>query len=174
VNMDNVQQILRRIEYDSTQEFRGEEPRLTAYYVADRDVSPVDMRTHAAGRLPASMVPANFVRLAEMPLTVNGKVDWDALPSLRPEETPSENFVAPRNALERSIAAIWERLLGARTFGIRDAFFDVGGTSMLAVLLYTQLEDLADLELPDPVREEGWTIAEQAELLRAHGYRDSA
>jgi amino acid adenylation domain-containing protein len=171
VNMQNVKEILKRIDYDGAQEFRSDDRRLTAYYVADRDVSPAEMRKHSAARLPAAMVPSDFVQLAEIPLTVNGKVDWEALPVPQAREAAKESYLAPRNPLERSIAAIWERLLGTGTFGVRDRFFDVGGTSMLAVLLYLQLEEIIDVELPDPSREEGWTIQEQAELLRAHGYQ---
>jgi amino acid adenylation domain-containing protein len=169
VNMENVEDILKRIDY-STQDFQGDEPRLTAYYVSDREDSSVELRRHASARLPASMVPASFVRLDEIPLTVNGKVDWQALPSPPVEKVSKADYVASRDTLERSIAGLWERLLGAGGFGVRDRFFDVGGTSVLAVLLYTQLEEMLDSELPDPMRDQGWTIAEQADLLRAHGY----
>jgi amino acid adenylation domain-containing protein len=172
VNMENVNDIISRIAYDGGPEFRSDEPRLTAYYVSDRDVARVELRKHAAARLPAAMVPSNFVRVAEIPLTVNGKVDWDALPAPESEEASTADYVGSRDTLERSIAAVWERLLGTSGFGIRDRFFDVGGSSLLAVLLYTELEDMVDVELPDPGREDGWTIAEQADMLRAHGYRD--
>jgi acyl-CoA synthetase (AMP-forming)/AMP-acid ligase II len=171
VNMENVEEILTRIAYDSTQEFRGDEPRLIAYYVCDGDVSAEDLRRYAATRLPAFMLPFDSIRLDQIPLTANGKVDWQALPLPERQEASKADYVASRNTLERRIAAIWERLLDGRDFGIRDQFFDVGGTSMLAVLLYTQLEDEFDVELPDPVQEEGWTIEEQATLLRAHGCR---
>jgi hypothetical protein len=171
VNMANVQDILGRIAYDSTHELRSNDQRLTAYYVPDREVSPVDLRAHVAARLPAQMVPEVFVPLTEIPLTVNGKVDWDALPTPTPEAASKADSFASRDALERSIAEIWERLLGTSAFGTRDRFFDVGGTSLLAVLLYSELSEMVDEDLPDPVRNEGWTIAEQANLLRAHGYR---
>jgi amino acid adenylation domain-containing protein len=172
VNMSNVKDILHRVAYESTHEFRSDEPRLTAYYASEQDLPAEQLRSHLGARLPASMVPAHFVRLPEIPLTVNGKVDWDALPAPSPARVHHAAAAAPRDELERTIAAIWERLLGTGRFGVRDRFFDVGGTSMLAVLLHLELEDLVDSELPDPGRVEGWTIAEQAELLRGHGYGD--
>jgi len=172
VNMDNVEEILTRIAYDSPQEFRSDEPRLTAYYTCEGEVSAAELRRYASTRLPAFMVPSNFVRLDEIPLTTNGKVDWEALPLPEAEEASQVEYVASRDTLERRIAAIWERLLERRGFGIRDRFFDLGGTSLLAVLLYTQLEDEFDVELPDPVQDKGWTIDEQAALLRAHGCRN--
>jgi hypothetical protein len=173
VNMVNVQDILARLAYDSTQEIRENEQRLTAYYVTDGDVSPTDLRKHVSGQLPVATVPAHFVRLAEIPLTVNGKVNWEALPAPRSQKTAHADYVPARDALERSIDAVWERLLGTSGFGTRDGFFDVGGTSLLAVLLYLELEDMVDVQLPNLERFEAWTITEQAELLRAHGYVDS-
>ena len=171
VNMDNVKAILERVAYDGSHEFKNSEPQLTAYY-ASEGITPADLRERVAARLPAAMVPVNFVRLPQIPLTVNGKVDWDALPAPRPEDTSKVAPAAPRDPLERNITAIWQRLLGTDGFGIHDRFFDVGGTSMLAVLLHLELEELVDGELPDPGRQQGWSIAEQADLIRAHGYRE--
>ncbi|MEQ8497184.1 MAG: amino acid adenylation domain-containing protein [Gammaproteobacteria bacterium] len=173
VNMENVEDILSRIRYTSSDEFRRAEPRLVAYLACDREVSPESLRAHAATRLPTYMVPAQFVTLPELPLTVNGKIDWAALPAPRSEDTPRRSESrATLDAVERSVAEIWERLLGSGGFDSEEGFFDVGGTSMLAVLLYLELEDLVGTELPDPVMTtaDGWTIREQATLLRAHGY----
>jgi acyl-CoA synthetase (AMP-forming)/AMP-acid ligase II len=173
LNMDSVNDILGRIDYESTEALRTDEPKLVAYYVADGECAASEVREHVSAILPAAMVPSRFVRLDELPLTVNGKVDWNALPDPAPERVATGVPVTIiDDRLERSVVAVWERLLGHRDFGTGDRFFDVGGTSMLAVLLYTQLEDLLDAELPDPVMDRGWTISEQAELLRRHGYRE--
>jgi amino acid adenylation domain-containing protein len=167
VNMSNVNEILGQVAYDSSHQSERHEPRLAAYY-ASQTVDPETMRRHAAGRLPASMMPADFVQLDELPLTLNGKVDLERLPE--PNLTPKAAYVTSKNQLERRIAEIWERLLDARGFGVSDSFFDLGGTSMLAVLLHTQLEDLADVEIPLEEMGERWTITDQAAVLRAHGY----
>ncbi|MEQ8660525.1 MAG: phosphopantetheine-binding protein, partial [Gammaproteobacteria bacterium] len=174
VNMENVTDILSRIRYTSSDEFRQAEPKLVAYLACAREVAPENLREHAATRLPTYMVPAQFVTLPALPLTVNGKIDWTALPPPRSEDTPPRRGTpsATLDAVERSVAEIWERLLGSGGFDAEEGFFDVGGTSMLAVLLYLELEDLVGTELPDPVMTtaDGWTIREQAALLREHGY----
>ncbi|MCR5845529.1 MAG: amino acid adenylation domain-containing protein [bacterium] len=61
---------------------RGMASYLTAYYVADGDVSEGQIRVQMAAELPAFMVPELFVRLERMPLTANGKVDVEALPKV--------------------------------------------------------------------------------------------
>lgn len=50
-------------------------------------------------------------------------------------------YVAPRNALEQSLAEIWEEVMGARPIGVRDSFFDVGGDSMLAGLVINRCQE---------------------------------
>jgi len=179
VNMENVNDILDRIAYESADAFSTSEPRLVAYYASEGDgPDAAGLRAQLAASLPAHMVPAEFVSLPELPLTVNGKVDWEALPEPAGAAAPPIATTAPapvRDALEAEIAEIWERLLGRTGIGSDARFFDAGGTSMLAVLLFLELEDLLGGELPDPSTvERGWTISEQAELLREHGYAVAA
>jgi amino acid adenylation domain-containing protein len=109
--------------------------RLVAYLSLRGDASVVDaIRTSLRERLPDYMVPAAFVVLPTLPLTENGKTDRRALPApdaKRPElET---EFVEPDGALEVSIAGIWQRLLRIDRVGANDSFFDLGGSSLLAV-----------------------------------------
>ncbi len=95
---------------------------------------PGALREWLGERLPAYMVPHLFTTLDELPLTPNGKLDRSALPEperRRPElEQP---YVPPRNDLERFIAGIWKELLGVDRVGVRDRFFELGGSSLLAL-----------------------------------------
>jgi acyl carrier protein len=79
------------------------------------------------------MLPAVFVTLDRMPLTVNGKVDRAALPepgSGRP--ALSAPLVRPRTPVQQQFAAVWAEVLGVAEVGLDDDFFDLGGHSMLA------------------------------------------
>ena len=91
------------------------------------------------------MVPAAFVTLPALPLTPSGKVDRAALPAPdlgRPE--PATPFVAPRDELERLVAALWRELLGVDQVGAHDNFFELGGHSLLMSELKARLA--ADLQ----------------------------
>ena len=82
-------------------------------------------------------------------MTPNGKVDRGALPS--PEHSRPElesTFVAPRTAIEKSLAAIWGEVLKLERVGIRDNFFDLGGHSLLATQLLSRLRKEFQVELP--------------------------
>jgi len=95
---------------------------------------PGALREWLAERLPPYLVPHLFTTLDELPLTPNGKLDRGALPEperRRPElEQP---FVPPRSDLERFIAGLWKELLGVDRVGVRDRFFELGGSSLLAL-----------------------------------------
>ncbi|CEF29285.1 hypothetical protein [Xenorhabdus nematophila] len=78
------------------------------------------LTTHLSDRLPEYMVPASFTRLESLPLTRNGKVDRHALPE--PTLGDRDNYVAPRNALEAQLCAIWQEVLRLeqnRSIGLR-------------------------------------------------------
>lgn len=113
--------------------------------------APREIRAGLARTLPDHMVPSVLVTLASLPLTPRGKLDRAALrppgPGL-PAEEERDSIVAPRDAVERGLAAIWERLLGTRPVDVRSDFFDIGGDSLLAVELFAEIERRMGRVLP--------------------------
>ena len=107
--------------------------RLVAYVAGETgEVSAEALRQSLRERLPDYMVPAVFVTLAALPLTVNGKVDRKALPA---PELPGgeETYVAPRTREEEILAAVWADVLRLPRVGVNDNFFELGGDSILSV-----------------------------------------
>jgi amino acid adenylation domain-containing protein len=124
--------------------------RLVAYLVANPDLplSEADLRAFASATLPGYMVPTAYVVLAAMPLTPNGKVDRKALPA--PETGPAAEsiYVAPRDAIEEQVAAIWQGVLGRERVGVTDDFFDLGGHSLLATQVVARIAEALEVEIP--------------------------
>jgi thioesterase domain-containing protein/acyl carrier protein len=117
-------------------------------------------------RLPDYMVPADFVLLAALPLTANGKIDRRALPAPEAATAGAEaDFIAPRNELEQKLQAIWQDLLGVSRIGVRDSFFELGGHSLLAVRLFSRIRKLTGHDLPLATLFKFTTIESLAELL---------
>ena len=117
--------------------------RLVAYYVAEStELPPVsELRRALKERLPDYMIPSIFQALDGFPQTPNGKIDRKALPA--PEGTRPQldtNYVVPRNAIEQSIVAVWQDVLGVPTVGVFDNFFDLGGHSLLLVKAQGRLQ----------------------------------
>ncbi|HEX7239395.1 MAG TPA: amino acid adenylation domain-containing protein, partial [Longimicrobiaceae bacterium] len=96
---------------------------------------------HLTGRLPEYMVPAAFVALERLPLTANGKVDRRALPAPA-WGGGARDRGAPLTETERTMAAIWEEVLGVPRVGVGDNFFELGGHSLLLVQVHARLQAL--------------------------------
>jgi amino acid adenylation domain-containing protein len=106
--------------------------RLVAYLVASDSWSGVPvLRDALVAALPGYMVPASFVQIERLPLTLNGKLDESALPP-PPTQRPDLQaaFVAPRGALELAIAEEFQRQLQIEAVGAEDDFFALGGSSL--------------------------------------------
>ncbi|WP_267939156.1 non-ribosomal peptide synthetase [Streptomyces sp. BSE6.1] len=112
----------------------GGEARLAAYVTTPRGV-PVDstaLRAWVGARLPAHMVPAAITGLDALPLSPNGKVDRRALPAPR-WEVADEEFVAPRDEVERRLAEVWCQVLGLERVGVHDDYLALGGDSIQSI-----------------------------------------
>ncbi|HSF42975.1 MAG TPA: amino acid adenylation domain-containing protein, partial [Thermoanaerobaculia bacterium] len=110
------------------------EGRLVAYVVGDAEAA--ELRPSLSERLPDYMVPAAFVALEALPLTVNGKVDRKALLAMGTApglEGAASGYVAPRTREEEILAAVWAQVLRVPRVGVTDNFFELGGDSILSV-----------------------------------------
>ena len=124
--------------------------RLIAYLILEQaDVSDSQLRRFLAEKLPKYMLPSAFVRLAEFPLTANGKVDRQTLPvpdASRPYL--EQDFEGPRNPVEELLVDIWAEVLKLDQVGIHDNFFDLGGHSLLATQLTSRVRKIFKLDIP--------------------------
>jgi amino acid adenylation domain-containing protein len=118
------------------------EKALVAYVVkrSDADVQLPALRQMLRQRLPEYMMPAAFMFIDSLPLTVNGKLDVKALPAV--DFGPSAPAPEDGTALERDIAGIWRDVLQIRNPGLDQNFFDVGGTSIHVADVHSRLQKL--------------------------------
>jgi acyl carrier protein len=131
-------------------EYQSDFQSLTAYVVPKNldSFSIGELKRYLQTKLPDYMIPSAFVTLEALPLTVNGKVDRAALPE--PHFIRSEMgsaYVAPSNKIERTIAAIYQEILGLDEVGIYDNFFELGGNSLLVGRVVTELRKAIDADL---------------------------
>ncbi|MFD1319760.1 amino acid adenylation domain-containing protein [Micromonospora sonneratiae] len=110
------------------------ETRLVAYYTASvRKLAVDSLRNRLSAALPEHMVPAAYVRIAEWPLTANGKLDRQALPAPDGMAFATRHYADPVGPTEAALAAIWAEVLGIERVGRHDNFFALGGHSLLAL-----------------------------------------
>lgn len=125
------------------------------------------LRNYLKQKLPAYMIPADFIAVEHFPLTPSGKVDRQQLLSWKVPTQPSTRHTAPRTALELQLVKIWEAVMQRSAIGINDDFFALGGHSLLAVTLFEQIAQATGHRLPLSTLLQAPTIAELANLIEA-------
>ncbi|OLF52336.1 non-ribosomal peptide synthetase [Pseudomonas chlororaphis] len=102
-----------------------------------RDALKAQLKIH----LPDYMVPTHLILLTSMPLTANGKLDRRALPA--PDlELNRQQYVAPSNELEQTLAQVWCAVLNLPQVGLHDNFFELGGDSILSIQVVSRARQL--------------------------------
>jgi amino acid adenylation domain-containing protein len=174
VELGEVEAILARhpavAEAVATLYTEGDATRLVAYVVprTGEQVDHGELLAHARRTAPDYMVPQQIVVVDTLALTPSGKVDRRSLPSPHGRGAAGAR-VAPSNELERSLAAIWKRLLGLDEVGVDEDFFALGGHSLLAVQLVHAIEDELDRICTLPMVFRDPTIRALAAELHAGG-----
>jgi len=136
---------------DSFQLARGSGKRILAYVVPRaEEPSPADdeLQGYLRRQLPSPMLPTAFVFLEQLPLTPNGKVDRRALPP--PDSLPARAALVqadPENEMERTIAAVFQDVLGLHRVKVHQNFFDLGGNSIQVVQVHRQLCQVLSREI---------------------------
>jgi acyl carrier protein len=152
---------------------------LVGYFLADTNDPDAashcipELRRFLKERLPDYMVPTQFMALAAMPLTPNGKVDRKALP--KPDNYRANlaaNYVPPRSDLEKQIADIWAEVLKLERVGIYDNFFELGGYSLLAIQIVSRLRQSLQVEILLPNLFELPTVADLANRIETLRWAD--
>ncbi|WP_290058890.1 beta-ketoacyl synthase N-terminal-like domain-containing protein [Amycolatopsis solani] len=118
---------------------------LLAYVVPAGEPDVPAWRAALAETLPGHSVPSAIVAVPAFPLTVTGKLDEEALPDPRP---PAPVAAPPMTEAQRRVHAIWSAVLGHDGFGTDDAFFDVGGHSLLLGRVQQRLAAESGVDVP--------------------------
>ena len=137
---------------------RGEDT-LVAYYVARREIESGVLREFLLEHVIKETIPNVFVHLTRMPLTLNGKVDYRALPELADLQPRQAEYVGPRTVVEEVLADIWAKLLGLERVSLNDNFFELGGHSLIATQLMVRVQKMTGVELPLRALFENPTVA---------------
>jgi acyl carrier protein len=137
-------------------------------YVVAPGVETYELRTYLTERLPKYMLPSSFVKLAELPLTPNRKVDRNALPMpQRANTSTGDHHLSPREGLEKRLAEFVAGLLGLKRVGANDNFFLIGGHSLFCTQLIARILNDFGVELPMRYVVESPTTAQLARQIES-------
>ncbi|ACU62619.1 non-ribosomal peptide synthetase [Chitinophaga pinensis] len=140
---------------------------LHAYIVSTQPIEQQDIISFLKLRLPAYMIPVRLTRLTDLPLTVSGKLDKQALADMSVNSMDIVANLAPVNETEATLLSIWEDLLHVKINSTTDNFFELGGHSLKAMRLisavhkkFNVLLDMKDFFLHPTIQSFAARIAE--------------
>ncbi|HWY20198.1 MAG TPA: amino acid adenylation domain-containing protein [Candidatus Acidoferrum sp.] len=139
---------------------------LVAYVVpSGSSISSAELKDLVRQRLPEYMVPSVFIEMSALPLSPNGKMNRRLLPAPDWSTAEGRDVVKPRNELEATLVQIWQSVLRVPSIGVRDNFFDLGGHSLMAARLLSEVEKITGKELPLSALFRGATVESLARLI---------
>jgi len=146
---------------------------ICAYIVSTKDYNISEIREFLSQELPDYMLPSYFISIEKIPLTPNGKVDRRALP--KPGVKSDKNYIAPVTGIEKKLVALWSEILSRdeehksqlhESIGINDNFFEIGGHSLRATVLVSNIHKELNVKVPLAQIFKTPTIRELAQFIK--------
>jgi amino acid adenylation domain-containing protein len=129
---------------------KAEDKYICAYLVSNQEkkIDISKLKLFLSKRLPDYMIPSHIIQIDKIPLNPNGKIDRKALPE--PGITEADNYTAPSSELEKKLAHMWSEVLGVKKeiIGVETNFFQLGGHSLIAVTLVSQIYREFNVNVP--------------------------
>jgi len=148
-----------------------EEKRLVAYYVSrgKKSLDPQELAIYVRSKIPPAMIPGLLIPLESVPLTSNGKVDREALPTpwRRRTGAPQPRLEPANSVVESILVEQWAQVLGTTIVGVTEDFFTLGGSSMQMVTLAARLYQAFGVQVSLADLLANTTIRQQAPVVQA-------
>lgn len=123
------------------------EQQLACYMVCNGKTDIDVLREQLKRKLPDVMIPAHFQVIESLPINANGKLEVSKLPDIS-TEIKLESAEQPSSETEFKMAQIWKDLLGLKSIGVNQNFFDLGGHSLTTAKLVSAIEKEMNVSLP--------------------------
>ncbi|MDP2414102.1 non-ribosomal peptide synthetase [Daejeonella sp.] len=122
---------------------------LIAYFTtkSGNDIPRASLVQHISGLLPDYMVPTFIVRVNNIPVNQNGKLDTKALLAIDYRLQQPDHRDTAQNPTQIVLTSIWQEVLSITNIGIHDNFFEVGGHSLLAMQLISRIREALNIEV---------------------------
>lgn len=120
---------------------------LYAYIESNSEISTRILREYLKTRIPQYMIPSYFIKINEIPLTRNGKIDRNFIKEKVETLHPDNEYIAPETEKQIIVADIWKEVLKVREVGLNDNFFELGGTSLDIISVMTKINKRFDKKI---------------------------
>lgn len=126
------------------------EKYLVAFYVSATHVTNdlSSIRKFLRNNIPEYMIPSFIIQLEKLPMSPNGKIDRKTLTNTKIKVDIDGGYERPYNEIQQKLVRIWEKVLGTDGVGINHHFFEIGGQSLKAITLVSEIHRVFEVEIP--------------------------
>ncbi|OOM76973.1 plipastatin synthase subunit C [Clostridium puniceum] len=141
---------------------------LNAYIVSKKNMKDLELKEWLNKFLPKYMIPANFVFIDQLPLTLNGKINYELLPKPIIGE---KEFIKSETNVEQELVKVMEEILGIKNISMNDNYYQLGGDSIKAIQISSRLKDIGlniqvkDILTNDSIKEIAATVEKNRESI---------
>ncbi|MBB6716466.1 non-ribosomal peptide synthetase, partial [Clostridium gasigenes] len=151
IELGEITNVLRRIDYIKdvaviAREDSVGEKAIYGYIVSDINVDFKKVKKEIRKKLPDYMIPAYMMQIEQVPVNGSGKLDKRVLPEIAYES--KEEYIAPRNEIEKIIVRIFEEVIGINNISVDADFFEIGGHSLRATKVANRIESKTGVRIP--------------------------
>ncbi|MEL4011745.1 amino acid adenylation domain-containing protein, partial [Bacillus velezensis] len=134
-------------------DFKNEQgmKNIYAFVISRNNFNASELKLYLQNMLPDYMIPANFFRIDKIPLTVNGKVNRSILKEYLENQEINEVAAASLQAesgTQEELLEIWKDIFGMKQIGIDTNFYEIGGDSLKAIAIITEIKKRMNIEVP--------------------------
>eukprot|EP00833_Pecoramyces_ruminatium_P005222 jgi/Orpsp1_1/1179254/evm.model.c7180000068616.1 len=142
-----IKDIDYNIVLDKTKE--NGEKYLVSYYMSKNDINIRNIKNYLKKKLPIYMIPNYFIRIHELPITSNGKLDRNLLPEPNKKNYINEEYVAPETNIEKILCKIYGEVFNIplNEVGRMSDFYELGGNSLNAILISSIIEKELNIKI---------------------------
>ena len=145
---------------------------LCAYYIKSGPINISNLRIVLKKYLPDYMIPQYFIEINKVPININGKTDYKALPT--PNAINIEHqTIEPRNDLDKIIIKSFKEILHTQNIGISDSFFELGGDSLSAINVSNMIAQNLNTEISVKDILEHPIIEDLSDYIKNRDYTES-
>ncbi|URZ03767.1 non-ribosomal peptide synthetase [Clostridium felsineum] len=120
---------------------------LCAYITSNSEIETTLIKKELSKKLPSYMVPSYIIEIERIPLTANGKVDKKLLLEIDLASNKDIKYEPAGNEIEKKMVEIWEKALGKKHIGINDSFLELGGHSLKAIAIMSDIKKYLGVEV---------------------------
>ena len=123
------------------------------------------LQAYLEEKLPEYMIPKNYHFMEQLPMLSNGKLNRKELRENFKNEATISAFSKATTVTEDKLLEIWRKLFGYTTIGTEDNYFAIGGDSLVATKLISEVQEVFNCKLSIGIIFENPTIKALAKII---------